>query len=125
MEPISLGAAAIIGGGSLLSGLISSFFNSQAADEATSAAKEAQNQNYQLAMQERADNKERFSIQQAMENMKMKLFKENQEWTQENADEEKQASRAMGFANRLVSFGNSGNERGKGLASTWAQQSKL
>lgn len=122
MEPISAG---IVAGGSILSGLISSYFTSAAAEQATQAAQRAQDQNYQLAMKESEKEDKRFNIQHAMENMKMKLFKENQAWTQKNAEEEKQANLALGFANRLSSMGDAGLARGQNLSGAWAAQKKL
>ena len=122
MEPLSAG---IIAGGALLSGLVSGLFGISAADQSVAAQRESNMLNYGLAQEEQAEDTRRFNISNALANLRIKMEKEQMEWTKEQAAEAKQAQQALGFSNRLVQLGNEANLRGQGLAGQWAAQSKL
>jgi len=122
MEPIS---AAILAGSELLSGLISSHFIGAAGEESAAAQREAQRLNMSLAEREMEESTRRFDLQQALEKMKYRLYKENQDWTKEQTEAKRQEEQALNFSNRLVGLSNSANLRGQGLASSWATQARL
>lgn len=119
MEPVS---AAIMGGGQLLSGLVSSYFTYQAQEQALEANRRAQDMNYEIAQQNRADEDKRFSLQNALENMKFKLYKEGQEWSQQEQEDAKKTNMAFSVANNIANMGREGASRGQDLANSWAQQ---
>lgn len=118
-------AGGIMAVGSIVGGLISSYGAGKAGEMSVAAQNEANMLNYQMFQEQSAEEKRRFGIQQALERLKMRLYKEEKDFTEQELLDNKAYSRANDFSNRIIGLSDRARIGSTTSAQAWAGQSQL
>lgn len=129
VEPISatavLGAAAISGGASIISGIMGLYGGLKGAELSAAAQREANELSYSMWREQSDEEKKRFNVAKALEKLRLKLYMEDREFSKDEYLENKQHQRVNEFTNNIIGLADRGASKGMALAQQWAGVAQL
>lgn len=122
-EPIT--AAIISGSAVLLSGFMGLYGGMKGAEMSAAAQREANELSLSMWQDQHAEEKKRFNVAKALENLRLRLYKEDREFSKKEYLEDKRYQRMNDYANNLLSLSTRGEQRAITSQSRWAAQAQM